>query len=332
MKLFDVAIVGATGLVGRKVIEVLKKRKFPLRNLKLFASEKSIGKEIKFGNRIIKVEKLDEKTFHEHEFIFFTAGSEISKKYVPLAIESGVIVIDNSSFYRMQKDVPLVVPEVNPFALLKHNKIIANPNCSTIQMVVTLKPLHDLFHIKRIVVTTFQSVSGAGQRGIDQLENETKKNSNLKKFPHQILHNIIPQVDEFVYGNNTKEEIKMIDETKKIFNDSKIQISATCTRVPVFYSHSESVNIQFKKEFKIENIFSILKKNKNITIIDDIKNKLYPMPLYCANKDDIFVGRIRKDESIKNGLNLWIVADNVRKGAATNAVQIAEEMIKRKLV
>lgn len=255
MKLFDVAIVGATGLVGRKIIQVLEERKFPVGNLKLFASEKSIGKEIQFNDRIIKIEKLDAKTFHEDEFIFFTAGSNISREFVPIAAKSGAIAIDNSSFFRMEKNVPLVVPEVNPLSLSNHNNIIANPNCSTIQMVVALKPLHNLFQIKRIVVTTFQSVSGAGQKGIDQLENELQNKKNeQKKFQHQILHNVIPQVDEFSFGDNTKEEIKMIEETKKIFNNTEIKISATCTRVPVFYCHSESVNVQFKKSFNITDV------------------------------------------------------------------------------
>ncbi|MBS4028991.1 MAG: aspartate-semialdehyde dehydrogenase [Ignavibacteriales bacterium] len=329
MKLYDVAVVGATGLVGRKIIQVLEERNFPVGSLRLYASEKSLGKEIFFQNRLVKVELLSPKDFHAHEFVFFAAGAKVSKEFAPIAAKAGAIVIDNSSAFRMEKNIPLVVPEVNPLALLHHNNIIANPNCSTIQMVVALKPLHDKYKIKRIVITTFQSVAGAGQKGIDQLDDELQSIPvRYKKFPHRIAHNILPQVDDFVFDGYTKEEHKMVNETKKIMGDAMIQVSVTCTRVPVYLGHSESVNVEFKKKIDVDEARNILRKEKGIIVVDEPEGNYYPIALMCHDKDEVFVGRIRKDETVKSGLNMWIVADNVRKGAATNAVQIAEELIK----
>lgn len=331
MKLYDIAIVGATGLVGRKIIQVLEERNFPVGSLRLYASGKSACKEFLFQDRLVKVEQLAAEDFHTHEFVFFSAGATISKEFAPRASKAGAIVIDNSSAFRMEKFVPLVVPEVNPQALLHHHNIIANPNCSTIQMVVALKPLHDKWKIKRIVVTTFQSVAGAGQKGIDQLEDEMNNVPlRYKKFPHQISHNIIPQVDECMFDGTTKEERKMMDETVKIMGDRRIKVSATCTRVPVFLGHSESVSVEFRKKFHLEEVREILHHAKGVVVIDNMEEYQYPLAIHCAERDEVFVGRIRADESVEHGLNLWIVADNVRKGAATNAVQIAEELIKQK--
>lgn len=331
MKLYDVAVVGATGLVGRKIIQVLEERNFPVGSLRLYASAKSHGKEILFQNRVTRVEEISAKEFHAHEFVFFSAGATMSREYAPLAANAGAIVIDNSSAFRMEKNIPLVVPEVNPFALLHHNNLIANPNCSTIQMVVALKPLHDKYKIKRIVVTTFQSVAGAGQKGIDQLDDELQNLPvRFHKFPHRIAHNVIPQVDDFMYDGYTKEEHKMINETRKIMNEPLMNISVTCTRVPVFLGHSESVNVEFSKKCDVEEARALLRKTRGIIVVDEVEDKYYPVATMCHDKDEVFVGRIRKDMTVKNGLNMWIVADNVRKGAATNAVQIAEELIKQK--
>jgi len=331
MKLYDVAVVGATGLVGRKIIQVLEERNFPVGSLRLYASGKSAGKEVQFQNRVVRVEELSAKEFHSHEFVFFSAGATISKEYGPLAAKAGAIVIDNSSAFRMEKNIPLVVPEVNPLALLHHNNLIANPNCSTIQMVVALKPLHDKWNIKRIVVTTMQSVAGAGQKGIDQLDDELQYTSvRHKKFPHAIAHNVLPQVDDFVFDGYTKEEHKMVNETQKIMGDSSIKVSVTCTRVPVYLGHSESVNVEFSKKCDVEQARELMAKFPGVIVVDDVENKKYPLAVHCHDRDEVFVGRVRKDETVKNGLNMWIVADNVRKGAATNAVQIAEVLIKQK--
>ncbi len=331
MKLYDVAVVGATGLVGRKIIQVLEERNFPVGSLRLYASPKSHGKEMLFQNRLVKIEELSAKEFHSHELVFFSAGATISKEYAPLAAKAGATVIDNSSAFRMEKNIPLVVPEVNPLALLHHNNIIANPNCSTIQMVVALKPLHDKYKIKRIVVTTFQSVAGAGQKGIDQLDDELQNLSvRFHKFPHRIAHNVIPQVDDFMYDGYTKEEHKMINETRKIMNEPLMHISVTCTRVPVYLGHSESVNVEFSKKVDVDAARELLRKQHGVIVVDEVEDKYYPIATMCHDRDEVFVGRIRKDTTVKNGLNMWIVADNVRKGAATNAVQIAEELIKQR--
>jgi aspartate-semialdehyde dehydrogenase len=330
MKKFNIAVVGATGLVGRKMIQVLEERKFPVEKLRLLASAKSAGTTIVFNGQSVDVDKLTKESFKEIDIALFSAGGAISKEFVPHAVKAGALVIDNSSTFRMDPDVPLIVPEVNPQDILKHKGIIANPNCSTIQMVVALKPLHDRWKIKRIVVSTYQGITGAGKKAVDQLEGELAKRTNVeKKFPHPIAYNVLPQIDVFVDGGYTKEEVKMVNETKKIMGDNSIQVTATCVRVPVVGGHSESVNIEFEKQFKIEEVFDLLRKAPGITLQDDITKSIYPMPIWSHKKDDVFVGRIRRDETIANGLNLWIVSDNLRKGAATNAVQIVEEWIKQ---
>lgn len=329
MKGYNVAIVGATGLVGRKMLQVLEERNFPIRNLLLLASEKSIGVELKFKDESIKVEKLTTMKFKNVDIALFSAGSNISIEFAPEAVKQGCIVIDNSSAFRLNKDVPLVVPEVNREEIFKHNGIIANPNCSTIQLVVVLKPLHDKFKIKRVIVSTYQSVTGAGKRGLDQLMDEINGGKSANpKFPHQIAFNCIPHIDEFYEDGYSKEEHKIIRETQKIMNDKNIKITATCVRVPTVGGHSESVNIEFEKGFDIGEIKKVLSNSPGIIVMDEPFSNIYPMPILSNERDEVFVGRIRRDTSVENGLNLWIVADNLRKGAATNAVQIAEEIIK----
>lgn len=329
MSEYNVAIVGATGLVGRKIIQVLEERRFTVKNLILLASEKSAGSKLKFNSDDIKVEKLSPEKFKGVEIAFFSAGTDVSCEFVPEAVKRNCIVIDNSSAFRLRDDVPLVVPEVNKGKISEHKGIIANPNCSTIQLVVVLKPLHDKFKVKRVVVSTYQSVTGAGKRGIDQLFAEIKGDKILNpKFPHQIAFNCIPHIDNFYEDGYSKEEHKIMKETIKIIGDNSIKITATCVRVPVIGGHSEAVNIEFEKDFEIEEIRDVLNNSPGIVLYDDPYNNAYPMPLISHEKDEVFVGRIRRDYSSENALNLWIVADNLRKGAATNAVQIAEELIK----
>lgn len=331
MILQDVAVVGATGLVGRKMIQVLEERNFPVARLRLLATERSVGKSLEFKGKSFPVEKLSARCFRGIEIAFFSAGSAVSKEYAPLAVKAGALVIDTSSAFRMEPHVPLVVPEVNPRQIMFNKGIIANPNCSTIQMVVPLKPLHDRWRIKRIVVSTYQSVTGAGKRGVDQLEGELgKRHDYEKKFPHPIAFNCLPQIDEFYEDGYTREEHKMVHETKKIFGDNTIKVTATCVRVPVFGGHSESVNVEFEKPFDIREVRDALRHAPGVCVQDDIDHLVYPMAISVHDRDGVFVGRIRRDESVKNGVNLWIVADNLRKGAATNAVQIAEEWLKRK--
>ncbi|MBU2471214.1 MAG: aspartate-semialdehyde dehydrogenase [Bacteroidetes bacterium] len=331
MKLYDVAIVGATGLVGRKIIEVLEKRNFPVGKLRLLATDKSLGAQIDYKGKTYDVEKLTPDSFKGYEFVFFSAGGPVSKEYAPIAVRSGALVIDNSSFFRMEESVPLVVPEVNPKQVLKHKGIIANPNCSTIQMVVVLKPLHDRWKIKRIVVATYQAVTGAGQHAINQLEDELQNVPvRYKKFPHPIAYNCLPHIDIFYDHGYTREECKMVNETKKIMEDPTLKITATCVRVPTIGGHSEAVNVEFEKHFEISEVKEALRAAPGIVVQDNPQQDIYPMPIWAHNRDEVFVGRIRKDETVKNGLNLWIVSDNLRKGAATNAVQIAEEYILRK--
>jgi aspartate-semialdehyde dehydrogenase len=330
MNLYNVAVVGATGLVGRKMIQVLEERKFPVSELRLLATAKSIGKSIQFNGKMITVEELKPDSFKGIDIALFSAGGTVSKEFAPLAVSAGTLVIDNSSAFRMEADVPLVVPEVNPQEIFKHKGIIANPNCSTIQMVVALKPLHDRWKIKRVVVSTYQGVTGAGKKAVDQLEGElTRKSSIEKKFPHPIAYNVVPQIDVFVEGGYTKEEIKMVNETKKIMGDESFGITATCVRVPVVGGHSEAVNVEFERHFELEEVKETLHHAPGVCVQDDYKMSIYPMPILAHDKDDVFVGRIRRDESVKNGLNLWIVSDNLRKGAATSAVQIAEEWIRQ---
>lgn len=318
------AIVGATGMVGRKFLEVLKERAFPIDELYLFSSSKSAGTQVEYNGKTYIVEELKEDSFDRGiDIALFSAGGGTSLKFAPIAAAKGCIVIDNSSAWRMNKDVPLVVPEVNPEDIKWNKGIIANPNCSTIQAVVALKPLDLKYNIKRIVYSTYQAVSGAGILGFEDLRNGT-----TNKFQYQITNNMIPQIDVFEDNGYTKEEMKMVLETQKIMHRSDIRVTATTVRVPVYYGHSESINIEFEKPFEINDIFDLLKTAPGVVVMDDIKNNIYPMPITAANRDEVFVGRIRRDESIESGLNLWVVADNIRKGAATNAVQIAQLLIK----
>ena len=328
MRKANIAIVGATGMVGRTFLKVLDQRNFEIDNLYLFSSKKSAGSVVKFRDKEYIVEELNEDSFsRDIDIALFSAGGSVSKKFAPIAKENGVIVVDNSSAWRMDKDIPLVVPEVNPKDITWNNGIIANPNCSTIQSVVPLKVLHDNFKIKRIIYSTYQAVSGSGIGGIMDLENGINGEKN-KKYPHQIAYNCIPHIDDFMENGYTKEEIKMIEETKKILNDQDIRVTATTVRVPVKYGHSVSINIEFEKEFELDKVYELLKSVDGIVVVDDIKNNTYPMAIDVEGKDEVYVGRIRRDYSIDNGINMWVVADNIRKGAATNTVQIAELLLK----
>jgi len=327
MKKYNIAIVGATGMVGRTFLKVLDERNFPINNLYLLASSRSKGKKINFQNKTYIVEELTPESFNKKiDIALFSAGGNLSKKMAPIAISHGITVIDNSSAWRMDPTIPLVVPEVNPEAV-KDNLLIANPNCSTIQVVVPLKVLDDLYKIKRIIYSTYQAVSGSGVAGVEDLKNglEGIKPSN---YPHPIAFNCLPHIDEFTEDGYTKEELKMIDETRKILGKPNLPITSTCIRVPVENAHSVSVNLEFEKEFDLKELKDAFKNKKGIILQDDVKNNIYPMPINASGSDEVFVGRIRRDYSVKNGLNLWIVADNIRKGAATNTVQIAELLIK----
>ena len=324
-----IAVVGATGMVGRMFLKVLEEKQLPVDEYVLFASKRSAGSTVEFMGKECIIEELNENSFDsKFDIALFSAGGETSLKYAPIAASKGCIVIDNSSAWRMDKDVPLVVPEVNPEEIFNHKGIIANPNCSTIQAVVALKPLHDKYKIKRIVYSTYQAVSGAGQQGYMDLENGIKGESP-KKFPYPIFGNCLPHIDVFLDNGYTKEEIKMINETKKILKDDDLKITATTVRVPVFHGHSESINVEFEKDFELDELKQTLASFNGIILEDDIKNNVYPMAITAENKDEVFVGRIRRDESVKSGINMWVVADNIRKGAATNAVQIAEKIIRR---
>jgi aspartate-semialdehyde dehydrogenase len=331
MKTFNVAVVGATGAVGNEMIKILEERKFPVGKLKLLASERSIGKSLEYKGESLPVEVLKEDSFTGVQIGLFSAGGSISEKFAPLAAQAGCVVVDNTSAFRMVPDIPLVVPEVNPeaIALYKNRGIIANPNCSTIQMVVALKPIHDAVRIKRIVVSTYQAVSGTGKKAIEELMDQTRalltfQDPVVKVYPHQIAFNCLPQIDVFVDNGYTKEEMKMINETKKIMNDPAIAVTATTVRVPVFYAHSESVNIETEKKITPQEVRELLAQAPGITVCDNPVDRQYPLAIHAAGKDDTFVGRIREDESIPNGINMWVVSDNLRKGAALNAVQIAE--------
>ena len=333
MKNYKLAIVGATGVVGRKVLEILEEKNLPNFEYLLFASSKSAGKKIKFMDKEYEVQELTEFSFDSHiDFAIFSAGGDTAKKYGPIAASKGTIVIDNSNAFRMDKNVPLVVPEVNPEEILKHNNIISNPNCSTIQAIVALKPLNDNYKIKRIVYSTYQAVSGAGLKGIRDLENGitkyfTGKNYELQKFNYPIFNNCIPHIDIFEENRYTKEEQKMINETRKILKDANLKVTATCVRVPVFNSHSESINIEFENDFDLEELVDTLKSSPSIKILDDLNDNIYPIAETATGSDDVFIGRIRRDYSLPYGINLWVVADNIRKGAASNAVQILEKLI-----
>ena len=331
---YNVAVVGATGAVGRTMIKILEERNFPVKDLKLLASERSEGKKLQFKDKTITVERLTPQSFDGIDIALFSAGGERSKTFAPEAVKRGAVVIDNSSAFRMDKDVPLVVPEVNPEDVKWHKGIIANPNCSTIQMVVVLKPLYDMSKIKRLVVATYQAVSGAGQSAIEELKSqslavlEDKPIPPPAKIPKQIAFNCVPQIDVFLDDGYTREEHKMVNETRKIMHDDSIAVSSTCVRVPVFIGHSEVVNVEFYEPFEVDDVFERLDNAKGLEVVDDFKNGMYPTALDVQNRDDVLVGRIRRDDTIKNGLNLWIVGNNLRKGAATNAVQIAELLIK----
>ncbi|ONI44341.1 aspartate-semialdehyde dehydrogenase [Candidatus Epulonipiscioides gigas] len=328
MRKYNIAVVGATGMVGRTFLKVLEERKLPIDNFYVFASARSAGSTLMFQGKEYTVLELNENSFKDYQvdIALFSAGGGTSLKYAPIAAESGCIVIDNSSAWRMDKEVPLVVPEVNASDILKHKGIIANPNCSTIQAVVALNPLHRAYSIKRIIYTTFQAVSGAGMGGYNDLS-EGLKGNPPQKFPHQIAGNCIPHIDVFLENGYTKEEIKMVEETRKILNDQSLKITATTVRVPVFDSHSESINVEFNKSYDLEDLIETLKSGEGLIVQDDTAKEIYPLALNAAGQDEVFVGRIRRDESVDNGVNLWVVADNIRKGAATNAVQIAQWII-----
>ena len=327
----NIAIVGATGKVGNKFIEVLEKRGIKADNFYLYASKKSAGKKLKVFDKEYIVLELNEENIKNKriDYALFSAGGIISKDFAPIFVRYGAIVIDNSSAFRKEKDVPLVVPEVNKEDILTHHGIISNPNCSTIQMVLPLKVLNDKYRIKRVVVSTYQAVSGAGQKGVIDLKNGINA-IPPKKFVHPIFSNVIPHIDDFLENGYTREEEKMSFETRKILHDESVQVTATAVRVPVYNVHSESINIELERGFNIDNIRKDFEEMENLVVLDDIKNNVYPMPCNVDNDDKVYVGRIRRDETIDNGLNIWVVGDNIRKGAATNAVQILECILKYK--
>lgn len=331
MKHYNLAVVGATGMVGNKFLQVLEERKLPIENYYLFASAKSAGKVVNFMGKDHTVIELKPENIVDKkiDFAIFSAGASVSKIYAPIFAEHGAIVVDNSSQWRMDPEVPLVVPEVNGDAALNNKGIIANPNCSTIQAVVALKPLYDKYGIKRIVYSTYQAVSGAGVQGYDDLRNGINGEAP-KKFPYPIFGNVIPHIDVFMPSGYTKEEEKMINETKKILNDYDLKITATTVRVPVFHGHSESINIEFKKPCTLEGIREALENAPGVIVMDDTANLKYPMPIYAEDHDEVYIGRIRLDFSVDSGCNLWVVADNIRKGAATNTIQIVEYLINKR--
>ena len=329
---YVVTVVGATGAVGEEMISILEGREFPVERLRLFASERSEGMTLTFQDEEIPVETLGKNSFRGIDIALFSAGGERSRIWAPVAVKSGCIVIDNSSQWRMDPEVPLVVPEVNSYDLKWHKGIIANPNCSTIQMVVVLKPIHDAAKIRRVVVTTFQSVSGTGQKAINELMQQTADLLNFKAvtctvYPYQIAFNVLPHIDKFLENGYTKEEMKMVNETRKIIGDPAIRVTATTVRVPVFRCHSESLNIETGKKLTPDEVRAILSAAPGVIVYDAPDKNIYPIPIDVAGKDETYVGRIREDETIENGINMWIVADNLRKGAALNAVQIAEKLI-----
>ncbi|MCS6833323.1 MAG: aspartate-semialdehyde dehydrogenase [Flammeovirgaceae bacterium] len=327
-----VAVVGATGLVGSEMLNVLAERNFPVSELIPVASEKSIGKEVTFKGKSYKVVSAAEAIAAKPAIAIFSAGSSTSLELAPKFAATGTFVIDNSSAWRMDPTKKLIVPEVNAHLLTKDDKIIANPNCSTIQMVVVLNPLHKKYKVKRVVVSTYQSVTGTGKKAVDQLMNERKGIKGEMAYPHPIDLNVLPHIDVFLENGYTKEEMKMVNETKKIMGDDSIRVTSTTVRVPTIGGHSESVNVEFEHEFDLADVRAILEKAEGVVVYDDVKNVKYPMPILSHGKDEVFVGRLRRDETQPKTLNMWIVADNLRKGAATNAVQIAEYLVKNKLV
>lgn len=328
MKKVNIALVGATGMVGRAILKVLDERNFPFDALYCIASDKSAGESVKCKGKDFHVEALTPAVFERNiDIAFFSAGSQVSRKYGPIAASKGIIVIDNSAEFRMDEHVPLVVPEVNSHALKKHNNIISNPNCSTIQAMVALKPLHDMYGIKRLVISTYQAVSGSGIKGFEDLSNGLNGINKLQAYPHSIYNNCLPHIDVFQENGYTKEEMKIIEETNKILEDPKIKVTATAVRVPIFNCHSESINVELKKDFKLDDIFKLYSHSEGIILQDDPKQNIYPLASKSNNTDQVYIGRIRRDFSINRGLNIWLVADNIRKGAATNAIQIAEKII-----
>lgn len=324
----NVAVVGATGVVGTTFLKVLEEKDFPFENLYMMASAKSAGKKITFKGKEYTIEELTEHSFDKPiDIALFSAGGSTSEKFAPIAAAHGVTVVDNSSQWRMDKEVPLVVPEVNPEDIKWNKGIIANPNCSTIQAMVALKPLQDKYGIKRIIYSTYQAVSGSGVKGINDLKNGLAgKEDDLQAYAHPIAGNCLPHIDVFTDNGYTKEEMKMIDETHKIL-DENIKVTATTVRVPVFDSHSESINVELEKPFELDDIFELFKNSPGIVVQDDVEHDVYPLARDAAGTDSVYIGRIRRDYSIENGLNIWVVADNIRKGAATNAIQIAEKLI-----
>lgn len=327
MKKYKLAIVGATGLVGRSVIQVLEEKKLPIESYGLFASKKSAGTKFSILGKEYVVQELTENSFDEgFDFAIFSAGGETAKKFAPIASQKGCIVVDNSSYFRMHDDVPLVVPEVNMDDAFKHHGIIANPNCSTIQAMLPLKALDDKYHIKRVVYSTYQAVSGAGKDALCDLEN-TENKEPLKKFPYPIYNNCLPHIDVFMENGYTKEEMKMINETRKILHRPDLKITATTVRVPVRNSHSESINVELEKDFEMKDLLATLQSFPNLILQDDPSNLFYPMAIHATGHDEVFVGRVRRDDSVPSGVNLWVVADNIRKGAASNAIQIVKNLI-----
>jgi aspartate-semialdehyde dehydrogenase len=334
---YSVAVVGATGAVGQEMLKVLAERSFPVRELRPLASARSAGKHVEFKGRDYVVQELTDDSFAGVQVALFSAGGKVSEQFCPVAARAGAVCIDNTNAFRMDPAVPLVVPEVNAHVIPSHKGIIANPNCSTIQMVVVLKPLHDAARIRRVVVSTYQATSGAGKKAMDELFQQTTdlisgREHPPKVFPHRIAFNIIPQIDVFLENGYTKEEMKMVNETKKIMEDQSIRVTATTVRVPVFYGHSEAVNVETERKLSAAEARELLGKAPGVKVVDDPVNRRYPMPIDAAGQDDTLVGRIREDISIENGLNLWITADNIRKGAATNAVQIAEILVRENLL
>lgn len=329
MKRYNVAVVGATGLVGQTFLKVLKERNFPIENLYLYALARSAGKIVQFdGKNHTIIELKDENIRGDLDIALFSAGGSISLEFAPKFKAKGAIVVDNSSAWRMNKDIPLVVPEANPEALENHGGIIANPNCSTIQVMPILKVLQEKYGLKRVIYSTYQAVAGSGQKGIDDLEANLKGEPS-KGYPHQIAFNLIPHIDMFLDNGYTKEEIKMVEETKKILGLPDLKVTATCVRVPVRMGHAVSVNVELEKPFELADVIKSFEEKEGVIVRDDVKNNIYPMPIEVADTDEVYVGRIRRDETVESGLNLWVVADNIRKGAATNTIQIAETLIKK---
>ena len=332
MKKYNVAIVGATGLVGQTFLKVLKERNFPVEKLYLYASARSAGKTVNFvGKDYTVIELKDENIKDDIDVALFSAGGDMSKEYAPKFKAKGAIVVDNSSAWRMEKDIPLVVPEANPEALDGHNGIIANPNCSTIQVIPVLKVLSDKYGLKRVIYSTYQAVAGSGQKGIDDLEANLKGEPS-KNYPHQIAFNLLPHIDSFLDNGYTKEEMKMVEETRKILGLPDLKVTATCVRVPVKMGHAVSVNVELEKSFDLKDVFKAFEEKEGVIVKDNVSKNVYPMPIEAEDTDEVYVGRIRRDESVENGLNLWVVADNIRKGAATNTIQIAETLIKKGVI